>query len=197
MSPTLDFDDVAPNSPRITDYKKEGIISMVKARGGWLTVFFVGLVLAAVVVERFEDLLTSEVELSYFVPLLIGHGGNTGSQSVATVIRAVALKQISPRDMLSVLFKEAVAGVLMGAFLGFLARANLFRDTVRPFFYLFFFAESGPPLPPPPLSSGLSWPARHRPRRLHASTDPRHDDLCPPLLVCSLKTRGAPPATCT
>ena len=121
MSPTLDFDDGAPSSPRITDYKKESVIAMVKARGGWLTVFFVGLVLAAVVVERFEDLLTREVELSYFVPLLIGHGGNTGSQSVATVIRAVALKQISPRDMLSVLVKEAVAGVLMGAFLGLLA----------------------------------------------------------------------------
>jgi len=112
--------DDGPSSPRITDYKKEGVVAMVKARGGWLTVFFVGLVLAAVVVERFEDLLTREVELSYFVPLLIGHGGNTGSQSVATVIRAVALKQISPRDMLSVLVKEAVAGVIMGAFLGLL-----------------------------------------------------------------------------
>ena len=51
-------------------------------------------------------------------PLPIGHGGNTGSQSVATVIRAVALKQISPRDMVSVILKEAVAGVIMGAFLG-------------------------------------------------------------------------------
>ena len=120
MSPTLDLEDGGPSSPRITDYKKESIFGMVKARCGWLTVFFVGLVLAAVVVERFEDLLTSEVELSYFVPLLIGHGGNTGSQSVATVIRAVALKQISPRDMLSVLFKEALAGVFMGAFLGLL-----------------------------------------------------------------------------
>jgi hypothetical protein len=67
----LDLGDGCP-SPRIADYKKEGIITLVKARGGWLTVFFVGLVLAAVVVERFEDLLTAEVELSYFVPLLIG-----------------------------------------------------------------------------------------------------------------------------
>lgn len=99
-------------------YKKENILGMMKARGGWLTIFFVGLVLAALVVEQFEHLLQANVELSYFVPLLIGHGGNTGSQSVATVIRAVALRQVGVRDMLHVIFKESVAGFLMGLGLG-------------------------------------------------------------------------------
>ena len=99
-------------------YKKEGIIGVMKARGGWLTIFFVGLVLAALVVEQFEHLLQANVELSYFVPLLIGHGGNTGSQSVATVIRAVALRHVGVRDMLHVIFKESAAGFLMGLALG-------------------------------------------------------------------------------
>ncbi|EEH55937.1 Mg2+ transporter-e family [Micromonas pusilla CCMP1545] len=109
--------DKADKSP---EYKKEGVIQTVRARGGWLTVFFVGLVLAALVVEEFEDVLTANVELSYFVPLLIGHGGNTGSQSVATVIRAMALKQISTRDAWVVVYKESAAGFVMGAFLGVL-----------------------------------------------------------------------------
>jgi len=39
------------------------------------------------VVEQFEDVLEKHVELSFFVPLIMGHGGNTGSQSVTTVIR--------------------------------------------------------------------------------------------------------------
>lgn len=43
-----------------------------------------------------------------------GHGGNTGSQSVTTVIRALALKQISCKDMLRVVLKEAGAGCMMG-----------------------------------------------------------------------------------
>lgn len=43
--------------------------------------------MAAGVVEAFEEVLREHVELSYFVPLLIGHGGNTGSQSNATIIR--------------------------------------------------------------------------------------------------------------
>jgi Mg/Co/Ni transporter MgtE len=45
----------------------------------------------------------------------MGHGGNTGSQSVTNVIRALALKQISSRDMARVVFKEAGAGCMMGA----------------------------------------------------------------------------------
>jgi hypothetical protein len=114
--------DKADKSP---EYKKEGVIQTVRARGGWLTVFFVGLVLAALVVEEFEDVLTANVELSYFVPLLIGHGGNTGSQSVATVIRAMALKQISTRDAWVVVYKESAAGFVMGAFLGVLVRSML------------------------------------------------------------------------
>ena len=106
----------------VGDYRKESVVKILKSRIGWLSAFFLGLNLAAVV-ERFEELLTHEVELSYFVPLLIGHGGNTGSQSVATVIRAIALKQIKPentREVIQVLFKEAVSGFIMGGFLGML-----------------------------------------------------------------------------
>ena len=112
-----DGEERAKGEPEVP-YKKENILGMVKARGGWLTIFFVGLVLAALVVEQFEHLLQANVELSYFVPLLIGHGGNTGSQSVATVIRAVAMRQVGVRDMMHVIFKESIAGFLMGLFLG-------------------------------------------------------------------------------
>lgn len=54
---------------------------------GWLIFFFGGLMVSTVVVEQFEELLKKQVALSYFVPLLIGHGGNSGSQTVTTVIR--------------------------------------------------------------------------------------------------------------
>ena len=47
-------------------------MDLVKTRWIWLLVFFAGLMLAAVVVESFEALLKEHVELSYFVPLLIG-----------------------------------------------------------------------------------------------------------------------------
>lgn len=83
--------DPSPTPPPPHPTRKEGITACVRERFGWLAFFFAGLIIAAVVVEAFEDVLKKEVELSYFVPLLIGHGGNTGSQSVATVIRWVCL----------------------------------------------------------------------------------------------------------
>lgn len=52
------------------------------------------------------------------VPLLIGHGGNTGSQSNATVIRALALGHLRPSDWARVMWKECAAGALMGGALG-------------------------------------------------------------------------------
>jgi hypothetical protein len=85
--------------------RRETVVDLVRARWGWLLVFFAGLMLAAVVVEAFESILKQHVELSYFVPLLIGHGGNTGSQSNATIIRALALGHLRPGDYLMVVWK--------------------------------------------------------------------------------------------
>ncbi|KAI8477244.1 MAG: hypothetical protein J3K34DRAFT_398786 [Monoraphidium minutum] len=100
------------------DYGRESILDIARSRTGWLVAFCVGLLLAALVVEQFEDVLEQHVELSFFVPLIMGHGGNTGSQAVTTVIRALALKQITNRDIPRTVLKEAGAGAMMGAILG-------------------------------------------------------------------------------
>ena len=60
----------------------------------WLclvSVFFAGLLLTMIIMESFEEVLAANVELSFFVPLIVGHAGNTGSQAVSTVIRALAV----------------------------------------------------------------------------------------------------------
>jgi Mg/Co/Ni transporter MgtE len=62
----------------------------------------------------FDDLISKHVELSFFVPLIMGHGGNTGSQATCAVIRALALKQVSFRNVLGVVAKESAAGCFMG-----------------------------------------------------------------------------------
>mmetsp|Transcript_5108 Transcript_5108/g.6941 ORF Transcript_5108/g.6941 Transcript_5108/m.6941 type:complete len:198 (+) Transcript_5108:97-690(+) len=118
---TMSMDDsIDGDKTDLTNYREEGVLQTVRTRGGWLFIFFLGLIGAAVVVERFEHVLRQEVELSYFVPLLIGHGGNTGSQSVATVIRAIALGHLKPKHLMFVMAKESSAGLLMGAGLGVL-----------------------------------------------------------------------------
>lgn len=110
-------DDDDP-SLRPEDYRQDTVFELVRSRTGWLVFFSVGLLVAAFVVEEFEEVLTKHVQLSFFVPLIIGHGGNTGSQSVTTVLRALALKQLSYRDVFRTVAKEAGAGCLMGAVLG-------------------------------------------------------------------------------
>ncbi|GBF91501.1 magnesium transporter [Raphidocelis subcapitata] len=106
------------DGPEDVDYARETILDIARSRTGWLVAFCIGLLLAALVVEQFEDVLEHHVELSFFVPLIMGHGGNTGSQSVTTVIRALALKQVTNKDVVRVVLKEAGAGCMMGAVLG-------------------------------------------------------------------------------
>ena len=95
----------APRPSRARACRGDSVRDLMRSRWGWLLLFFGGLVLAAVVVEAFEEVLKQHVELSYFVPLLIGHGGNTGSQSNATVIRALALGHLRASDWAMVVYK--------------------------------------------------------------------------------------------
>lgn len=112
------IDDISDDETQQLDYGRQSIFSMVARRGPWLAIFCVGLILAAGVVEEFDDLIAKHVELSFFVPLIMGHGGNTGSQTTCACIRALALKQVSYRSVLKVVAKEATAGAIMGAGLG-------------------------------------------------------------------------------
>lgn len=100
------------------DYARQNVFDIAKGRCGWLVMFCLGLLLSALIVQRFEDLLEHHVQLSFFVPLIMGHGGNTGSQTVSTIIRALALRQLSQRDLLRTVIKEGVAGGLMGGLIG-------------------------------------------------------------------------------
>ncbi|KAL1495498.1 hypothetical protein AB1Y20_016863 [Prymnesium parvum] len=95
-----------------TSYAGLGAFSIARQRTGWLVVFLGGLILCASVMHSFEKLLERELELSFFVPLLIGHGGNSGGQTVSTVIRALGSGVLKLDDAPSVVLKEATAGVL-------------------------------------------------------------------------------------
>ena len=67
-----------------------------------VSVFFAGLLLTMVIMESFEETLSENVELSFFVPLIVGRAGNTGSQAVSTVIRALALGEATLGDSIHI-----------------------------------------------------------------------------------------------
>ena len=113
-----DSDENDEFDEKTEDYRSLSVIDLVFKRQGWLLTFGIGLLLSAGVVEEFDNLISQHVELSAFVPLIMGHGGNTGSQATCSVIRALALNQLSFKDASSTVAKEVIAGSLMGVTLG-------------------------------------------------------------------------------
>lgn len=82
---------------------------------------FVAETLTGYVLRHFEDELARVVALSFFVPLLIGTGGNAGSQTVSTIIRALALGEVRTTDVLRVMAKEVTTGLVIGVLLAGIA----------------------------------------------------------------------------
>src|SRR5699024_2732686 len=79
----------------------------------WLLVLFVAEAYTGTVLRHFEEELEAVVALSFFIPLLIGTGGNTGTQITSTLVRAMAIGEVRLRDMGRVLIKELSAGSMI------------------------------------------------------------------------------------
>jgi magnesium transporter len=101
-------------------YLVVGFRAMVRKRGGWLTILFLGEMLTATAMARFEDMLARAVVLALFVPLIISSGGNSGSQAATIVVRSLALAELRLRDWWRVLLREVGSSATLGAWLGLL-----------------------------------------------------------------------------
>lgn len=106
-----------------TPYMQTSLLSLIKKRGGWLSVLFIGELLTASAMGRYEDEIARAVILALFVPLIISSGGNSGSQATTLIIRAMALGEVTLKDWWRIIRRELAAGILLGmilATLGFL-----------------------------------------------------------------------------
>lgn len=94
---------------------------VVRKRIVWLLLLFFGGTLTSTVMSHFDSVLGEVIALSYFIPLLIGTGGNAGSQTVSTVIRALGVGEVEWQDGLRVLVRELTTGLAVGVLLGIVA----------------------------------------------------------------------------
>lgn len=99
-------------------YLSTSVFAITRSRVVWLLVLAVSALLTVQVLDIFSATLEQQVVLALFIPLLTGTGGNTGSQAAATVIRALAVGDVRPRDVGSVLLREVQVGAMLGALLG-------------------------------------------------------------------------------
>ena len=102
-------------------YFDNPILRVVRKRIGWLLLLFVAEMFTGTVLRHYEGELAAVVALSFFIPLLIGTGGNAGSQTVTTIIRSIALGEIRLRQFGRVLAREMSIGVMIGVLIGTVA----------------------------------------------------------------------------
>ena len=91
---------------------------MIRKRAVWLCLLFIGELLTASAMQRFEDELKRALVLSLFIPLIVSSGGNSGSQATSLIIRALALGELKLADWSRVALRELPTGLMLGAILG-------------------------------------------------------------------------------
>jgi len=103
------------------DYFQTNLITVARRRVVWLFVLLLTNTVTTTIIKSHEALLSQVVTLAAFMPLLTGTGGNVGAQSSTVVIRGLNTDEIIDMGAGTVVFREALAGILLGTILGFVA----------------------------------------------------------------------------
>ncbi|NGP76773.1 magnesium transporter [Balneolaceae bacterium YR4-1] len=99
-------------------YSQTSISEMVKKRIGWLVILFMGQMLTVTAMATYESALAAAAVLSFFIPMIISSGGNSGSQAATLIIRALSTDDINLEDWTKVLKREFLSGALLGGLIG-------------------------------------------------------------------------------
>jgi magnesium transporter len=111
---TEDLQRYGGAEPLERPYLDTSPVIITKKRIGWLLILFFTATLTGSVMKLFENEIAAMVSLTLFVPLLIGTGGNAGSQTTATIIRELATGNVEPADAFRVWWHEARVAILLG-----------------------------------------------------------------------------------
>ncbi|MCI5897445.1 MAG: magnesium transporter [Anaerovoracaceae bacterium] len=107
------------------EYLDQSVFQHVRARFPWLLFLMVSLMVTGMIITRFEILLSQVICLVSYLPLIMGTGGNSGSQSATLVIRGMAVGEIELRDALKVIWKEIRISFIIGVGLSILNFAKI------------------------------------------------------------------------
>ncbi len=121
---TEDFEKMASLRPSEDEYLKTNVLTLAKNRMPWLLILMISSTFTGQIIEGFENQLAAIAGLTACIPMLMGTGGNSGSQASTLIIRGLALGEIKIRDYFRVLWKEVRVSVICGVVL---ALANWIR----------------------------------------------------------------------
>ena len=115
---TEDIQKLGGSEPLPEAYLKTPIGTIFRKRVSWLLLLFLAQGITGSIMQRYSEVLSQVIALTFFIPLLIDAGGNAGSQTVATLVRALAIGEITVKDTWKALRKEVVTGILLGTVVG-------------------------------------------------------------------------------
>ena len=117
---TEDMEIMAAITPSEKSYMASSPIDLFKHRIPWLMLLMVSATFTGMIISSFEESLGALPILTVFIPMLMDTGGNSGSQSSVTVIRALSLDELRFKDIFSVIWKELRTAALCGLVLAVL-----------------------------------------------------------------------------
>jgi magnesium transporter len=125
---TEDIQRLGGSEPLAQPYFSASVPQVVGKRLIWLLPLFAASLVTDAVVQNQKALLATFVSLTIFIPVVSGTAGNAGSQTVATIIRAIAVGEVRLSDIVRTLSREMTVGLILGVVLGLagLVRALLF-----------------------------------------------------------------------
>ncbi len=109
-----DFTKMAAITPTDRPYLKTASVRIWLTRIPWLLILMISATFTGIIISSFETALAAQVVLTAFIPMLMGTGGNAGSQASVTVIRGISLGEITFRDLFRVIGKEFCVSLLCG-----------------------------------------------------------------------------------
>lgn len=109
-----DFQKMAAIAPTDKPYLKTSVWNLWKVRIPWLLLLMLSATFTGIIISSFEDALSRLVVLTAYIPMLMGTGGNSGSQASVTVIRGLSLGEVEAKDIFKVMWKEIRVSVLCG-----------------------------------------------------------------------------------
>jgi len=122
---TEDMELMSGMTPSEKPYLRSSAVDLFRNRIPWLMLMMVSATFTGLIMTAFEDALAAQIALSAFIPMLMGTGGNSGSQSSVTVIRGLSLGELDFSDIFTILWKEIRTAVMCGVALAVVCFAKI------------------------------------------------------------------------
>ena len=114
---TEDFEKMAAIQPQEDTYFKTSVFSHAKSRIVWLLFLMLSSIVTGTIITNYEQAFAAVPLLVAFIPMIMGTGGNCGSQSSTLIIRGLAMDEIRMKDFLKAWWKEIRVASLVGIIL--------------------------------------------------------------------------------